>query len=625
MQSIANQVIRHAAPASTFHYGPVTSSTSDTCNGPALFADFPQNITLCRSSQPATMAQRYAAHLKQSLQRWGRWLNSPPGRGVIKCSIAYTIASLATFASPLSDFLGRPGGKHVVATMTVYFHPARSAGSMIEAILIAIVAVAYAELLSLLSMATSVLVGAVWGRVTLAHVFVVVWVGCGFGFMAWTKQKLSNPLVNVACTLSSLAVISVVTKENAVVDNVFSNQKIVQVLKMLVMGITSTAAVNLLIWRVSARALLRGSMTKVSVSLANMLAMITTGFISGSEDDSLLREFSAASSAYSSLYPQMMKNLREAKFEHYVVGHEKLYALERSTVLSMEKLAQSIGGLRSASNTLFGLLLQDHPRVPQHPTDEDNYFPLISPSVYLSEAYSWGDYLPKIEDVATSSEACSASDFFDLFASSLRSPMVALTTELSGILRATHFDAGSGTSSGDGHSSHALADALGAFNTARIASLQELYEHPALRGTGSQKVQAGLEQVAAACGHFTFSLQSFAEKMQTHLDILEDLRQIRARGKRSWLWMRWWTKGKKDVSQGSQEEEGLVKPIRKSAVPKGIPDSMVKRRDTFGWDAAPTASRIVAAVSQHVLRMVRKIAKDDSKCLARLSLKLAIG
>ncbi len=37
-----------------------------------------------------------------------RWLDSPKGRGILKCTLAYTIASLATFLSPLSDFLGSP-------------------------------------------------------------------------------------------------------------------------------------------------------------------------------------------------------------------------------------------------------------------------------------------------------------------------------------------------------------------------------------------------------------------------------------------------------------------------------------------------------------------------------------
>jgi len=221
------------------------------------------------------------------------------GRGVLKCTFAYTLASLATFVGPLSDFLGKPDGKHVVATITVYFHAARSAGSMIEAILIAFVAIAYAELVSIVSMVASVVVGSKLGLVTLAHVLVVVvFIGGAFGLMGWVKQRLNNPLVNVGSTLASIAIISVVTKENAVVDNVFSNQKIGQVLKMLVMGITSAAAVNLLIWPVSARTQLRASMMKASVALGDVLAAVSSSFLRGDTRHDSPNDITTASASY---------------------------------------------------------------------------------------------------------------------------------------------------------------------------------------------------------------------------------------------------------------------------------------------------------------------------------------
>lgn len=552
---------------------------------------------------------RHASRIKATAQRFGRWLNSPAGRGVLKCSMAYTIASLATFASPLSSFLGKPGGKHVVATITVYFHPARSTGSMIEAIMIAIVAVAYAELVSLLSMTTSVLFGAVWGLTTLAHILVVVvFVGGGFGFMGWVKQKMGNPLVNVASTLASLAIISVVTKETAVIDNVFSNQKIVQVLKMLFMGIISTAAVNLLIWRVSARSLLRGSMAKVSTCLGDMLSMVTRGFVDGSEDDMALAEFSAASSAYSTLYPKMMTQLRESKFEHYFVGHEKLYEVERATVYSFESLAQSIGGLRSASSTLFALLKEtivEHPPSAQL-EDEQSHFPVVTPA-----ASPMRDDTEQV--MLTVPPVCSPQDFFERFITSLRPPMAKLSTELCKKLREPCFGTNScfETTNHSQSDDHVLMDAVSDFNTARSRALQELYQHPALRDSSSLKLQADLEQVAAACGHFTFSLQSFAEGIHKHLDALDDLRYVVEHGPRSWRWLCWWDMS--TLRLGSSEEEGLIKPIKKSAVPRGIPDAMVHSRDTYGWKAAPGASKVVAMMSQGILNTARKMARDDSE------------
>ncbi|PTB64931.1 hypothetical protein BBK36DRAFT_1177878 [Trichoderma citrinoviride] len=538
---------------------------------------------------------------KTDLLRFIRWLDSPLGHGVLKCTLAYTIASLATFLTPLSNFLGTLDGKHVVATITVYFHPARSTGSMIEAVLIAVVAIAYAELVSILSMVVSVMVGSVLGLVTLAHVLVVViFIGGGFGFMGWVKQKMANPLVNVGSTLASLAIISVVTKENAVISNVFSNQKIVQVFKMLIMGITSTAAVNVLVWRVSARHLLRTSMAKATASLGGMLSAISASFLKGVEEEQMSADFTASSATYNVTYPQMLKNLREAKFEDYFLGRERIYMFERSTVKAIETLARSIGGLRSAANTQLSLLRLAEPGSPGQPPDTST-----------SDDADGGsdDYGP------------TPSSLFKLFVDLMGPSMEALTQSLVAILREPPL----GTAPKDevtisDELRQPLTEALSQFNEARADALQKMYTMIERENSTSRRIQAGLEEVAAACGHFSFSLQTFGEEMQKYLDVLDDLKYVSDHSKRSWRWVLWWRKddvaaeGRKLSTlpfESSAEAESLIKPIRKRDVPRGIPDSMVRRRDTYNWQAAPNSSKILSTISQSILKFARKIARDD--------------
>jgi hypothetical protein len=130
-------------------------------------------------------------------------VTSRTGRGVLKCSVAYLLASLATFVPAISQLLGKSDGKHMVATTCVYFHPARSAGSMFEATLLAMVAFAYTAFISFTSMGVSVL----FGRndlLSVGHIVVlIVFCGGGLGLIGWTKQKLGNPLVNVVSTIAS--------------------------------------------------------------------------------------------------------------------------------------------------------------------------------------------------------------------------------------------------------------------------------------------------------------------------------------------------------------------------------------------------------------------------------------
>lgn len=62
-------------------------------------------------------------------------------RGILKCTIAYTIATLFTFVPALSGLLAAPfdldgpvRGGHVVATVATYYNPAKTLGAMFEAV-----------------------------------------------------------------------------------------------------------------------------------------------------------------------------------------------------------------------------------------------------------------------------------------------------------------------------------------------------------------------------------------------------------------------------------------------------------------------------------------------------------
>jgi hypothetical protein len=281
---------------------------------------------------------------------------SPTGISIFKCSLAYVLGSLATFVPFIAALLGKNDGKHMVATITVYFHPARSVGSMIEAILLAFAAVLYAAFISFTSMAVSVFFGR-QDLLVVGHVIVlVVFIGAGLGLVGWTKQRLGSPLVNVACSLTSLALITVLTKEGAVQAAMFSYNKVWQVLKMVVMGIIASCAVALLIKPSSARNEFRDTFIKANDSMGEMLTSITRSFLSGSEADLKNTSFLKASSESRANYKTLVKNLGEAKYEHYMLGTEAEYRIASRLVRCYEQLMQSIGGLRSAAETQFTLL-----------------------------------------------------------------------------------------------------------------------------------------------------------------------------------------------------------------------------------------------------------------------------
>lgn len=304
--------------------------------------------------------ERLWEELKFQLRLAYVYATSPTGIGILKCSLAYILGSLATFVPQIAGLLGKNDGKHMVATITVYFHPARSAGSMIEAVILAFAAFLYAAFVSFSSMAISAWFGH-HHLLVVGHVIVlVVFCGAGLGLVGWTKHKLGNPLVNVACSLTSLALITVLTKEGAVQNATFSYAKIWQVLKMIIMGCTASAAVALLVRPSSARTGYRDTFIQSTDAMAENLNAIARSFLSGAEQDLRNESFVRTTNKSQTTYKTLVKNLGEAKFEHYVLGTEEEYKISARLVKCLEKLMQSIGGLRSAAETQFTLLAQSN-------------------------------------------------------------------------------------------------------------------------------------------------------------------------------------------------------------------------------------------------------------------------
>lgn len=230
---------------------------------------------------------------------------------------------------------------------------------MVEAILCAAVAFVYAAFISFSSMAVSIFFGRTLDLIVLGHILVlIIFCGGGLGLVGWIKQKLGDPLVNISCSLTSLAIITVLTKEGAVQAAEFSDDKVIQVLIMILMGISATTAVSLLISPASACQEMKFSLVQVTDSLGDLLTIITKGFLTGSEEELQQRRFTDASDKNTKAFNSLTKNLKEARYEHYIMGTEKEYHLEAKLVSCMQRLSQNIGGLRSAATTQFLLIAQ---------------------------------------------------------------------------------------------------------------------------------------------------------------------------------------------------------------------------------------------------------------------------
>lgn len=463
---------------------------------------------------------------------------SETGKSMFKCALAYLLGSMATFVPAFSSFFGRQDSKHLVATITVYFHPARSLGSMLDASILAGISFLYTTFVSAVSMSLSVLFTDYLHQPAIGHAMVLfLFVGGGLGFIGWVKLKKGDPLVNIACSLTSLSLITVLTKEGAVQEGNYSFSKILQILKMIIAGVICTMLVSFLIFPSSGRLNLKQNMTDITDLLSDMLGLITKSFISGDEHDLSDQQYSAINDRYKKNSAKLAQNLKEAKYEHYFVGHERIADLEAKIAQCLQRIGQSIGGLRSAAAMQFVIakdpLDSSDPRMKPSSTDPD----VTSPFQANGET---------THGITRQNIWKTPHDIFELFIENLGPSMRSLAYTLKEILDELPFDP-------DEHYrvsinprfELSLERALIMYKDARAEALKAVYDKKDMDRDRPIEVEADWEEAAACCGHFSFSLLEVAQQIKEFLHCLDDLQvEIEERSTRSWSWLRFWKKSK---------------------------------------------------------------------------------
>lgn len=586
---------------------------------------------------------RTTSWIYQIRDSFTRFWSSNIGRGILKCSLAYLLGSLATFVPFISNFLGKQDGKHVVATVTVYFHPSRSAGSMIEAAVIAFAAFLYAAFISFTSMGISMVLGQ-RDLLVLGHAIVLVFFCAGgLGFIGWLKQKLGHPTVNVGCSLASLAIITVLTKEGSIQAAKFSEEKVFQVLLMVILGMASTTAVNLLVMPRFAQKELCRDLTKTTDLLGDKLIAITKAFLSGSETEMQGPAYQQVNKDHKASVNSMKKNLKEAKWEHYVIGREKQYKIELRLATCLQRLSQNIGGLHSAASTQFTLIRSSsfHKQGPSGTTnissvgtppdstilenlklvDEPSQLPaqpsLIPIPEVAEDATEESPANGSTDNLPENGLTMSPADIFTTFIRQLGPPMKSMAYTLKNILDELPFKSGSDNEIAiNSNFRSSLVEAITMFNDARREALTTLYRNKEIASATTLERVADLEEVAASCGHFAAAMVDFAEDTLMYLDILEELKVETEQEprQRSWYWLAVWRRwtdrsGDEEVVNhlpAHQEEE-----VFSTNIPKPI-----KQADEF---ARSQDSK--EPLSHRIYRGLRIVRRDD----IRFAIKVGIG
>lgn len=322
---------------------------------------------------------------------WKPWVKtitrpSPLVQGVAKCVIAYYIASLFTYSSHLasamthllpvrdSDAAVPFSNLHMLATVAVYFHPARAFGSMLEADIFAVVALAYALVLSTISMLVAEQLHD-WGLPSFSNFLTVfIFIGMGMGFVGWTKLKVAKPTFNTACSLVYVSSFTVMVKEGSTHLGRFETDKIWQVSLVVFAGTLVSNAVCFLLWPQRATTRLIQDMSRSLDAYSTLLKMLTRTFLLEDPANVHLRSsrLKAAIHAHHNAFASLQKNLTEAKYEaafdSRIRGKVDLY---EDMVSCLSRLGQHLNGLRSSCGLQNDILQKSHSQVHEGVAPDD--------------------------------------------------------------------------------------------------------------------------------------------------------------------------------------------------------------------------------------------------------------
>jgi hypothetical protein len=131
---------------------------------------------------------------------------------ILKCSFAYSIGSLFTFVPQLNALCGSNVASHMASTVTVFFHPAKSVGGIIEAAGFGWIYTLAALALNCVSMYTTGYFIDHNMPITAAAVTLGVWLGGSTFIISYLKAKINTPSVLTGKEI--ISIISIISINN---------------------------------------------------------------------------------------------------------------------------------------------------------------------------------------------------------------------------------------------------------------------------------------------------------------------------------------------------------------------------------------------------------------------------
>ncbi|KAL4073766.1 Fusaric acid resistance protein-like-domain-containing protein [Scleroderma citrinum] len=286
-------------------------------------------------------------------------------KNILKCSVAYFFASLFTLHPYLSNFFGdltsygsgdsgpSPSG-HMIATISVYYNPAKTIGGMVEADAFCFVAWLYSAFVCLTGMSLFWWLDDQPGWDEIEDFVPILWVGLSIWGLSWMKVWMSKPTFNSGSSLESIIkyILSIV-KEGGL-------ETFLQVSAIVLVGTLISNLVCFSLWPQSATDNLQANMTKTLDSFSTLFGMTTGTFLL---EEPIRKpsqgKMQKAVENHQSSFTGLKKALSEAHSERFMMLEDAGSTLSKQAyedaVDSLTRLAQHLSGLRSGTRLQYEL------------------------------------------------------------------------------------------------------------------------------------------------------------------------------------------------------------------------------------------------------------------------------
>ncbi|KAG8850393.1 hypothetical protein FRB96_000457 [Tulasnella sp. 330] len=262
---------------------------------------------------------------------------------------------------PLEAGQGPSSSGHMVATIVVYYNPAKTVGGMLEADKYCLLGAVYSSIVCLVSMGLFWLLEDQPGWEFWADTSVFITVGIAMTLVAWAKLRMERPSFNAACSMTAIMIFITVVKEGGA-------QTLIHVLFIVILGSIISNVVCFSIWPQSATTNLQSNMSTVLDSFSTLLRMTTQTFLLEDNNTKYTRDqLMRATQEHQASFTSLKSNLIEARSEWLdrrmnAPSSQSRFGddvdLYDAVVSGLTRLAQHLNGLRDGAKQQRDLLVK---------------------------------------------------------------------------------------------------------------------------------------------------------------------------------------------------------------------------------------------------------------------------